>query len=47
MVEVASYHAILGCAVAGMGTALMPRSVLETFTDRARLTTHALPARLK
>jgi DNA-binding transcriptional LysR family regulator len=47
VVEVASYHAILGCAVAGMGTALMPRSVLETFTDRARLTTHPMPAPMR
>lgn len=41
-VEVASYHAILGCAVIGMGVALMPRSVLETYAERARLSIHPL-----
>lgn len=42
VVEVASYHAILGCAVAGMGVALMPRSVLDAYAERARLSVHPL-----
>jgi DNA-binding transcriptional LysR family regulator len=47
VVELASYHAILGCAVAGMGVALMPRSVLDTYTERSRLSIHALDARFR
>ncbi|HYW90969.1 MAG TPA: LysR substrate-binding domain-containing protein [Gammaproteobacteria bacterium] len=42
VVELASYHAILGCAVAGMGIALVPREVLELFPARAGLSVHAL-----
>lgn len=42
LVEVASYHTILGCAAAGMGVALMPASVLESFTERGRLSVHPL-----
>ncbi|HEX4328454.1 MAG TPA: LysR substrate-binding domain-containing protein [Burkholderiales bacterium] len=42
VVEVGSYHAILGCCVAGMGVALMPRRVLDTYTERARLSVHPL-----
>jgi DNA-binding transcriptional LysR family regulator len=47
VVELGSYHAILGCAIAGMGVALMPRSVLNTYTERARLSVHELSARLR
>lgn len=42
MVELASYHAMLGCVVAGMGVALIPRSVLATFPDRRLLSVHPL-----
>ena len=42
-VEISSYHAILGCVAVGMGIALVPRSVLATFPQRERLSTHALP----
>lgn len=42
-VVLSSYHAILGCAVAGMGIAMLPRSVLDTFPERARLQVHTLP----
>jgi DNA-binding transcriptional LysR family regulator len=42
-VEMSSYHALLGCAVAGMGIALMPRSVLTTFPEAKRLSVHSLP----
>ena len=42
VVEVASYHAMLGCAVAGMGVALVPVSVLDTYAERTRLSVHRL-----
>jgi len=45
LVELASYHAILGCAVAGMGVALVPRSVLGTFGESVRLSIHPLTGR--
>jgi DNA-binding transcriptional LysR family regulator len=47
LVEVASYHAILGCVIAGMGIALMPRSVLDTYTERSRLSIHELNAKFR
>ncbi len=47
VVELASYHAILGCAVAGMGVALLPRSLLEQAPGRDRLGVHPLPAALR
>lgn len=43
-IELASYHAILGCVVAGMGISLIPRSVLTTFPERRRLSVHPLIA---
>ena len=43
-IEMSSYHAILGCVVAGMGIALMPRNVLTTFPESKRLSIHPLPA---
>jgi DNA-binding transcriptional LysR family regulator len=42
-IELGSYHAMLGCVVAGMGAALLPRSVLSTFPERKRLSIHPLP----
>lgn len=42
IIEVGSYHAILGCCVAGMGVALIPTAVLDTYTERARLSEHKL-----
>src|SRR5262249_31555105 len=39
-----SYHAILGRAVAGMGIAMVPRLVLNTFPDLKLLSVHPLPA---
>jgi DNA-binding transcriptional LysR family regulator len=44
VIELGSYHAMLGCVVAGMGAALLPESVLTTFLERRRLSVHALPA---
>lgn len=43
IVEVSSYHAILGCLVAGMGVALLPRSVLKTAAGASLLRCHSLP----
>ena len=42
-IELASYHAMLGCVLAGMGAALLPRSVLKTFPESRRRRIHALP----
>jgi DNA-binding transcriptional LysR family regulator len=42
-IELRSYHAMLGCVLAGMGAALLPRSVLETFPESPRLRLHKLP----
>jgi DNA-binding transcriptional LysR family regulator len=46
MIEITSYHAMLGCAVIGMGISLLPRMVLDTFPERKRLSIHALPPEL-
>lgn len=46
IVEITSYHAMLGCVVAGMGISLMPRSVLATFPDAKLLSVHSLPPAL-
>jgi len=43
-IELGSYHAMLGCVAAGMGIALVPRSVLSTFPERRRLVVQRLPA---
>jgi len=43
IIELGSYHAMLGCVLAGMGIALLPESVLATFPERRRLTIHRLP----
>lgn len=43
VIEMSSYHALLGCAAAGMGIALMPRSVLGGFPRADCLSVHALP----
>jgi DNA-binding transcriptional LysR family regulator len=47
LIEMGSYHAILGCAVAGMGIALLPKIVLDTFTERARLSLYPMTGRYK
>lgn len=43
IIETSSYHAILGCAVAGMGISMVPRMVLKTFPDVKLLSIHAIP----
>ncbi len=42
-IEIGSYHAMLGCVAAGMGVALLPKSVLGTFPESTRLRIHRLP----
>ncbi|MBW4707177.1 LysR family transcriptional regulator [Roseobacter sp. YSTF-M11] len=42
-VELGSYHAMLGCVLAGMGAALVPRSVISSFPEAHRLRIHRLP----
>ena len=42
-IELASYHAMLGCVLAGMGAALLPKSVLKTFPESKRLRVYPLP----
>ena len=46
IVEITSYHAVLGCVVAGMGVSLVPRMVLATFPDARLLSLHPLPSGL-
>jgi len=43
LIEMASYHTMLSCAVAGMGVSLVPKSVLTTFPERKRLRVHPMP----
>ena len=45
-IQLSSYHAMLGCVVVGMGVALLPKSVLETFPERHRLSEHGMPSGL-
>ncbi|MFD4838640.1 LysR family transcriptional regulator [Achromobacter sp. NPDC058515] len=45
IVEMGSYHLILGCVAVGMGVALVPRSVLAGYAEKDRLSIHRLPAR--
>ena len=42
-IELGSYHAMLGSVLAGMGAALVPRSVISTFPEKKRLRINALP----
>ncbi len=44
IIEMTSWYAILGCAAAQMGIAVMPRMLLSTFPDSKYLSTHPLPA---
>jgi len=45
LVEMSSWHAIIGCTVARMGISLVPRMVLSTFPAKL-LSIHSLPAEL-
>jgi len=42
VLELGSYHAIIACAAAGIGVALVPRSVLELYTNAPEISVHAL-----
>ena len=42
-IELSSYHAMLGCVVVGMGVALIPESVLDTFPEHHLLSRHKPP----
>lgn len=46
IVEMDSWHAILGCTAAGMGVAVLPKMVLTTVPDRKFLSVHPLPPEL-
>jgi DNA-binding transcriptional LysR family regulator len=46
IVEMSSWHAILGCTAAGMGVSVLPRMVLKTFPQPEFLSVHPLPANL-
>ncbi len=46
IIEMSSYHAMLGCTVVGMGISLVPRMVLSTFPEWERLSIHPLPPKL-
>jgi len=43
IVELSSYHTMVGCAASGMGIALVPRSLLESLPAHA-VSVHPLPA---
>jgi DNA-binding transcriptional LysR family regulator len=43
IIEMSSYNAMLGCAVAGMGISMVPRIVLKTFPDVKLLSVHPMP----
>lgn len=43
LTEIGSYHTLLGCIAAGMGAALVPRSILAGVAMRERLQVHELP----
>jgi DNA-binding transcriptional LysR family regulator len=47
IVEVGSYHVILGCVAIGMGVALVPASVLSTYVERSRLGVHKLSPKFR
>jgi DNA-binding transcriptional LysR family regulator len=47
VIEIESYHAMLGCAVAGMGVALLPRSVLDGFSGRSALSVHPISPKFR
>lgn len=44
--ELTSYHAIMGGAAAGMGVGIVPKSVVELFPKKSRVTTHIFPSPL-
>jgi DNA-binding transcriptional LysR family regulator len=47
IVEMSSWHAMIGCAAAQMGIAILPKFVLTTFPQKKFLSLHPLPRDLK
>ncbi|HEX5392451.1 MAG TPA: LysR substrate-binding domain-containing protein [Rhodocyclaceae bacterium] len=45
IVELSSYHAMMGCVAAGMGIALAPVSLLNPLGEKRSLSIHHLPAK--
>jgi DNA-binding transcriptional LysR family regulator len=45
VIELNSYHSMLGCVVARMGIALLPKCVLATFSAHAEISIHNLTAK--
>jgi DNA-binding transcriptional LysR family regulator len=43
IIEMTSWHAILGCTAAGMGISILPRMVLASFPDQRYFSLHPLP----
>ncbi len=46
IVEIHSYHAMIGCVVAGMGIAIVPESILRGYPKNAGFKIHGLPKKL-
>ncbi len=46
IVEIHSYHAMIGCVVAGMGIAIVPESILRGYPKNAGFKIHELPKKL-
>jgi len=46
IVEIHSYHVMIGCVVAGMGIAMVPTAILKGYPKNAGFKTHALPKKL-
>lgn len=47
IIELASYQAILSCAAAGTGIALLPTSVLASYVGRSHISVHVLPREMR
>jgi DNA-binding transcriptional LysR family regulator len=47
IVEISSWHALVGCVAARMGIAVVPRMVLTTFPQSKFLSIHPLPAEVR
>ena len=43
VLEIGSYHALMGCVAAGMGLSVVPAAVLESFPDARLLSIQKLP----
>ncbi|EAT13208.1 LysR family transcriptional regulator [Bermanella marisrubri] len=43
VIEIQSYHTLLGCAAAGMGVGMIPRSLVDAYPHKHNLKIHTLP----